>query len=510
MSITFSMEQLVVFFSQPGSIVAWQLFIYGGWMPFLALFGYMWFEFRKHHKQIEFWKNTPQVCLAIDVPRENLQSLRAAEHMFSALWGVLSPGTWVERNWDGKMQLGYSFELVSLEGVIQFLVRTPVKYRDIVESAIYAQFPEVEISEVQDYMATVPLNAWEPTSPYRIWGTQARFSKHNAYPIRTHPSLENELAVEERQVDPLAPLLEAFSRIGSGELLAMQYLIRPVGDWWSYSALNLVKKMIGEKPNIKEHVGDKMVSGVMKGIVGLGNVVYSSGPVKTPDKKESKNKLGQLTPGSVDVIKAIERKMSKTCFEVKVRQIYVARKEVFTKAHGVMAIWGAMRSFAGADINALRPDGKTATEAEYLFKEQRKVWLRHKIVAAFRERSYFKGTSWLVMSVEELATLWHFPLVTVKTPMLRRAGARRGEAPGELMSVVAPAGTDLGALPVPNEPVVVEVSLDLDDKTFEQKLQPGVVVPILGTEAVAEQTTGAPRSEAQSRGGEAPPNLPIV
>jgi hypothetical protein len=506
MEITFNAQPLVTFFAQPGYLIAWKLFIYGGWVPTLILGFFAWFLYRKHSKQIEFVKNTEHVCLAIDVPRENVQSLRAAEQLFTALWGILSPGNKVEQHWEGKVQLGYSFEIVSLEGVIQFFVRTPVKYRDIVEGAIYGQFPDVEITEVQDYMAAIPADAWKLESDYKVWGTQARYSKHNAYPIRTYPAFDNEIAVDERLVDPIAGLLEAFSRLGPGELLAMQYLIRPVGDTWAHSAVKVMKKMIGEKAPVKDHVGDKLVSSAMKGIVGLGNVVSPSGPAKSPEKKDQKNILGQLTPGAINVLKAIENKMGKTCFQVKVRQLYVARKDAFVKAHGVMAVWGAMRGLGAPDLNALRP-GKVTTEVNYWRVDQRVTKIRKKILDAFRERSYFKGTGWLVMSVEELATLWHFPLITVKTPMLRRAGARRAEAPSGLVAAVAPQGTNLGALPAVEEPAA-EVPLDLDDKTFEHRLEPGLAVPPLGVEPEGRQLSQAPVD--QFADDNTPPNLPIV
>ena len=526
MDVVVDLQPLVQFFNQPLYVVVWQLVLSGGWVALLVVFGMAWFFYRKHSRQLEFFKNTAHVCLAVDVPRENVQSLRAAELMFSSLWGVLGAGNKWEQNWEGKIQLGFSFELVSLEGSIQYVVRTPVKFRSMVEAAIYGQYPDAEITEVQDYMDTVPQDAWKLESPYKIWGTQARFGKHNAYPIRTYQDFENDMVPDERLVDPLAPLLEALSRVGPGEILAIQYVIRPVGDDWTNSANKVLKKLIGEKVPVKEHLGDRLVAGSVAGIGALGNVVLPSAAGKPADKKDKANKLGQMTPGAMDAVKAIERKMSKTCFEVKVRHLYVARKESYDKVHGVPSFWGAMRSFSAPSLNGLRPNGKISTQIEHFRVNARTTERRRKLLGAYRERSYYRGAGWLIMSTEELATLWHFPLVTVKTPMLRRAGARKGEAPAELVSVAAPSGAMLGAAAAPQLPEA-DAPLDLDDKSFESRLAVGAPLAPLGTQqdwggAPVEPPVGtqnfsslppvADESSDQDAPppGSPPPNLPIA
>lgn len=476
MDITIDLQSILGFFTQPLYLILWKLFIYGGWVVVLYLVIKVAWLWQKLVKQVEFVKNEPHLFLAVDVPRENEQSFKAAEQLFSVLWGVYGPGTKWEQAWQGKVQLGFSFELVSLEGVVQYIVRVPVKYRDVVESAIYAQYPEAEIAEVKDYMEMIPLDAWQPTSPFKLWGTQGVFNKHNAYPIKTYPYYEH-LVSEQKIVDPLAPMLEAMSCLGRGELLAMQILIRPVPDKWAVSADKIIKKMLGEKIVIKQNIGDKAIGGILKGLSGAGNVVLSggeAGPVKKEDNKKERNLLDQLTPGTREALEGIERKMSKSCFEVKFRHLYVARKESYKKPHGVAGFWGAMRSFAGGNINALRPGKVTTTEAEYLFAKKRLTKRRRGILNSFRTRNYFTGTTWLVMCTEELASLWHFPLISVKTPMLRWVGSRKGEAPATLMSMGEKSQFTEG------------MSINLGNKTLEHRLAPGHQVEILGESSSVE------------------------
>jgi hypothetical protein len=39
------------------------------------------------------------------------------------------------------------------------------------------------------------------------------------------------------------------------------------------------------------------------------------------------------------------------------------------------------------------------------------------------------GAKPYVLNIEELATVWHFPLPFVKTPLVQKAGAKRAEPP---------------------------------------------------------------------------------
>lgn len=453
---------------------------------------------RKAIKQVEWMNGQEHILLAIDVPRENEQSFKASEQIFSALWGVFSPGTWVDNNWDGKIQLGFSFEIVGIEGAVQYLVRVPVKFRDLVESAIYSQFNDVEITEVKDYMEAVPADAWKLESPYKVWGTQAIYNKHYAYPIRTYSYYEDMLS-EQKIIDPLAPLLESMSKVGPGELLGMQILVRPVADRWSQSAVAIIKKMIGEKVEVKQNIGDRAISGALTVLTAASSVV--TGPSqKKEEKKESGNKLGQLTPGTKEALEMIEKKISKSCFEVKIRHLYVAKKENFNKVHGVSAFWGAMRPFSGGNINSLRPGKLTTTEAEYFRVNQRLTKKRRAILTAFKKRDYFMGTGWLVMSSEELASLWHFPLISVKTPLLRTAGSRKGEAPSEILANAAGPSSFGG-----------ESVLNLDDKSFEQRFSKEREVVPLGviSQIMPEEELVVADQDQTKHLGEPPDNLPI-
>ncbi|NQU83682.1 MAG: hypothetical protein HQ536_03135, partial [Parcubacteria group bacterium] len=142
--------------SQPLWYIMWVLFIYGGWVPVLiALWKggqLIWLNWR----QGKFAQDIDYILLAMDVPKGDEQTPKAVENIFTHLNGTYSGPTLKEKWWDGKIQITFSFELISIGGYIQFLVRTPTKHRDLIEAAIFSQYPDAEIIEVEDYTKDAP------------------------------------------------------------------------------------------------------------------------------------------------------------------------------------------------------------------------------------------------------------------------------------------------------------------------------------------------------------------
>ena len=127
-----------------------------------------------------------------------------------------------------------SFEMTGHAGGIRFYVRIPAQFRNMIESAIYSQYPDIEIVEAEDYVNIMP--SVLPNKIYDLWGNNFILTKPNAYPIQTYPYFED--ITKEKRLDPVAVITEALSKTKEDEMSWIQLLIRPVGNSWKKKEKN--------------------------------------------------------------------------------------------------------------------------------------------------------------------------------------------------------------------------------------------------------------------------------
>ena len=421
-------------FSQPTGDIVKYLFSIIGWV-ILALIaislGSQLLAIYRSKKAGGEWQ---WVVLAVDVPPLFLQSPKAVEQIFAHLTGAKVGMRLAEKYWIGKRQKNFSFEIISIEGYIQFLIRTEMAYRDLVEAVVYAQYPEAEITEVEDYVDMIP--AKYPSETHNMFGVEFKLAEADAYPIRTYPSFEYKISKDDVFSDPMAAILENFSRVGHGENFWLQIIIEPTGNDWKTKGIELVKDIINGKEG-------KHTSTFLKDMVAmLGNIpmviakeffryLNSTEAEEVESHAEVPGKLSDVTPGGKSTIEAIEDKIAKIGFKTKIRTLYIARNEVFNPGRCVDGFIGALNQFHIQSRNAIVP--RTITNTHFLFfNRAREIVVRNKFFKAFADRKIKVGGSPYILNIEELATLWHFPLPFVKTPLVQKAGAKRGEPPMNL------------------------------------------------------------------------------
>ena len=64
---------------------------------------------------------------------------------FGFLQSTLFKGGWWKRYVEGRVQEWFSLEITSFDGELHFYIRTLAQFRNLVEAAIYAQYPQAEI-----------------------------------------------------------------------------------------------------------------------------------------------------------------------------------------------------------------------------------------------------------------------------------------------------------------------------------------------------------------------------
>lgn len=425
--------QLVYFFSLLRDVIFnwwWVVLPILLYRPFLFL--WLWWRREGWFSKLKF------VLLEVKIPKEVLKPLRAMEQVFSSFWGnIYDPPDWWEKWVEGKVLLSISFEIVSIGGEPHFFIRIPEKNRNAIEASIYSQYPDAEISVVDDYTKYVPQDI--PNKSWDLWGCDYQLIKDDVYPIKTYSKFfeeRPEIAKEEKRIDPLATLLEGMAKLGPGEQLWVQIVACPItNDENNYvdRGRALADKLIKRPKKPKE----KPIP------VEVAEVIITGKPPAPPEKKEEMvwPEL-MLSPGEREIVSGIENKIGKYAFETYIRFIYLAKREVYFGAAKAIPL-GFFAQFSTANLNALKPWPKTITKIHkhwflpWNLLLPRRLYLRkRKMFKNYIKRVnplFPRGGGTFVLDTEELATLFHFPgRAQVPAPFVPRVEAKKGEAPPRL------------------------------------------------------------------------------
>jgi hypothetical protein len=411
------------------------IFALGGWTILALVFFYMGAHFWLEYRQKQYTAKWKWVLLAVDIPEETIQSPKAVEQIFAHFSGALINTNFGEKYWHGEKQKWFSLEIISIEGYIQFLIYTEAGFRDLVEAAIYAQYPTAEITEVEDYVDSVP--GVYPNDTHDFFGLEFGLASNEAYPIRTYEEFEYSISKDVVFTDPMASLLENFSRIKAGENIWFQIVAVPTDNSWKEKGIELAKKLVehggAEHGAVKNDSIISKFGGIPQKIgQELLNIWHweFEGEEKSVAETPLPGKVSDLRPGVKNVIESIENKISHVGFKTKIRYLYSARKEVYSPAKHFKAFVGSINQFFNSTRNGLAP--VSSTQAHYAFAKYRESLIKNKFLKAYKKRKLKTGANPFILNTVEMATLWHFPLPFVKTPQLQKAMSKRVEPPIDL------------------------------------------------------------------------------
>lgn len=383
------------------------ILIKGGWIVLALFLALLLYSLNLKHKKHQYIHHMEWVFLNIAVPQMASQSILAADLVFSHLHALKKNLDFREQFILGMVPPWLSFEIVSLGGLIRYLVRVPKDAVEVTKSAIYAQYPNAEVTIAGDYMSAIHVPFDHEHSDYDLWGTELQLTKNEAYPIKTYPLFEHRAA--ETIIDPLAGLLEVMAGIEKHEMVAIQIVAEPTGDGWKEHANHEAQKLKKASAADAAH-------------------------------QEEEAKITQLSQAEKDVITAVQSKLGKLSYLCKVRVLYCAPKNKLTHSIRVPAILGAFSQFSTFDLNGFKPNPFTATKQSVKLSEkyegkgvnERIIWKKKEFIKNFKLRELEEGGIAYHLSTEELATLYHFPLEDVSKAPIVSTEARKGEPPVNL------------------------------------------------------------------------------
>ena len=304
--------------------------------------------------------------------RERVQPM---EQLYTIFSSMVEKGKWRVFEF-GQPYLVW--EIAYVDNEIRFYAAVPSRYRETLIRAVHAVSPEAVVEPVQDY------NIFP--SKEEAGGVAAAYvmtSRNSILPIKTYQTLD---------VDPLNELGTHFSKLNPGENAVMQVLMRPSPKKFNKLALKVTKKM-QTGLSFEKAYHQAVKSWLM--------------PLKIKHEKVN----ATMTPQDQEVIKAIENHAAKPNFEVNIRLMVAAPDQ--TKAEAILGDFeSAFTQFNLPQLNSFSESREKIKELAYEF--------------SFR---LFDENKKIVLSSEELASIYHLPHAGLKVPKIKWLKARSAPAP---------------------------------------------------------------------------------
>jgi hypothetical protein len=405
--------------------------------------GWLAWKLWLHYVQQDFISGIEFVLLEIVPPREVLRSPKAMELFFTNALYHWSMKGGKEEWWQGAVWFWFSLEIVSIEGQVHFYIRTPTRIKDLIETQMYAQYPQAQVKVVEDY--TLAVDAITPESDWNALGCEFKLIKPEAYPIKTYVDFGlDKDPKEEFKVDPISPVIEFFGSIQKGEQAWVQIVITP-----SKKTYHTKGTYFGKHNWVAEAKNE--IFKILKPFTALKDDGARI-EIRTPDIYKN-------------AVTAMSAKTSKIGFDTGVRVMYVAKKEVYppgTRTNNSRNIRLIFRQYAApysnelARINSTQGDAFGGNIISTFFPLSRKKIMRlaNRMLNEYREREFFHPPMrhkirlpWPlsplifpnffhhhinVLNSEEIATLWHFPGQILKVPTLQRIESKEAAPPTNL------------------------------------------------------------------------------
>lgn len=430
-----------------GAIISFLFLIVGKtafvWAPILAM--YVGFQLWHHFVTERFILGMTWTLFEIEVPRDVEESPMAMELIFTnSMYHASQKGLW--EIWiQGAPHFWFSLEIAGIDGGVHFYIRTPSRIRDLVETQVYAQYPQAKVKEVEDYTYSVDFDA--PNSNFYVWGCEFILEHPDALPIRTYVDygLDKPSDKETLKIDPLTPTIEYLGSLKRGQQIWIQHVIRPsLKSYHSHHG--------------KGHIGWVDAAHEEMDVIQAPYTQQFYKSVHSQDAKSGTDIGVQIRlPKPVeDKVEKIRGKITKLGFDVGIRVLVVADAKYTTLAEfdGMRRSSRLLfRQYNAPDGNSLVRVNATQFGSPFADPTGRALWkMKNNMLNSYRHRIFYHPPLWRtrevpsflsqfkrnnppkysVLNVEEIATIFHFPGQVSQAPSFRRVESRTAKPPSNL------------------------------------------------------------------------------
>ncbi len=280
---------------------------------------------------------------------------------------------------------------------ILFFISMPKRFRDGIEKQIHSFFPDAVIEKASDYTIFAPGSATAVS--------ELELRKTFALPLRTYRAMGT---------DSLDEIATAMSKMDTEEEGAViQLVLAPTdGNAWRKQGREIAQRMQQGK-RLKQAIESPLSShasfakSVGKAVMTEASNSATSG-LSSSREQDSAEKIVSLTPEEQELVKAIETKAGQPAFRVNIRLLASAKS--WSRAEQLLShMENAFTQFEYAEVNSLRVKRRMKSKQaafDYIFRN-------------------FDPESAALLSAEEVATIFHFPISVTETPKIKwlKAGA---------------------------------------------------------------------------------------
>ena len=266
---------------------------------------------------------------------------------------------------------------------IHFYVGVPGTYAEIFEKQVHGVFPIAEVAQTKDY------NIFNPEGV--SLAAYYTLKENHILPIKTYQKME---------ADPLGSIITAMSKLDKeGEGAAIQILIRP--------SHRQSTRVLAQKVAKEMQSGHKFSTALSRS--------------KSPPKKETDPNKPEpprvVTPFEEEIIKSIQNKATKPLFDSNIR-IAVSAPSQIRAEQLLNDLNSSLVQFTAGEMNSLKQNKvKSGGLKKMLFN------------FSFR---LFKNSQSILLSSEEVTSLYHFPLSTTSAPKIKFLKSNPAEPPADL------------------------------------------------------------------------------
>lgn len=401
----------------------------------------------------------PMTVLSVRVAKDNETGPIVAEQIFSTVHGIARKlGFWDRLR--GFSQDQVSFEIANIGRSIRFFVQFPSKLRNLVEGQIYAQYPNVEIVEVEDYASPAVVEVSTPEGKPASEGQRSivsaekvpvvkeyvqKFTKiddfrhavglelgladPDIFPIKRYPQFEDKKA--KVSMDPLSAVTATLAKFNDPDEQAwVQIIVRPLEEKWRIvfvKCIRILKKGIFLNIDSLQKAYARAFctrSRLLRTIffpfywmMWFQGLFSGTAVLETADhasNEEVEEQISKSHEKETTMVASID-KVGKLLYEVAVRIVYVPKdKNSDVALLKLREIAGSFKQFNIPHLNGFHVE---------------KIVQSPSVVEMYRNREMQKP---FVLNVEELATIYHLPNITVMTPNIYWVRSKKVEPPNDL------------------------------------------------------------------------------